>query len=228
MNMEPQIIFVIILAGGMLLLLAAATKFSGSGSLNIKSKTVGDGQHGTARWATPQEISQTYARVPFTVEDWRKGKELPKVQGLILGSTGKKGKVTALVDQDDIHCLMIGASGVGKTAFFLYPNLEFSCASGMSFLALDTKGDLARNYGTIAEKCYGYQVSVIDLRNPTRSDGSNLLTLVNKYMSIAVKDSADIASRARAEKYAKILAKTIISPDGDSSSRGQNAFFVRP
>ena len=152
--MEPQTMFVIILAGGMLLLLAAATKFSGSGSMNIKSKTVGDGQHGTARWATPQEISRTYARVQFKVEDWRKGRELPKVQGLILGSIGKKGKVTALIDTDDVHCLMIGASGVGKTAFFLYPNLEFSCASGMSFLALDTKGDLARNYGTIAEKCY--------------------------------------------------------------------------
>ena len=26
-----------------------------------KSKTVGDGQHGTARWATKQEIRQTYA-----------------------------------------------------------------------------------------------------------------------------------------------------------------------
>ena len=41
---------------------------------------------------------------------------------------------------------MIGASGVGKTAFFLYPNLEYACASGMSFFASDTKGDLARNY----------------------------------------------------------------------------------
>ena len=73
----------------------------------------------------------------FKVPEWRQGKDLPKVQGLILGSTGKKGKVTALIDKDDIHCLMIGASGVGKTAFFLYPNLEYACASGMSFLALD-------------------------------------------------------------------------------------------
>ena len=91
----------------------------------------------------------------FNVPEWRQGKDLPTVQGLILGSTGKKGKVTALIDSDDVHCLMIGASGVGKTAFFLYPNLEFSCASGMSFLALDTKGDLARNYGTIAkDSCF--------------------------------------------------------------------------
>ena len=103
--MEPQIIFVIILAGGMLLLLAAATKFSGSGSLNIKSKVVGDGQHGTARWASPKEISQTYTRVLFKVAEWRQRKELPKTQGLILGSTGKKGKVTALIDTDDILCV---------------------------------------------------------------------------------------------------------------------------
>ena len=28
---------------------------------SIKSRTVGDGQHGTARWATDKEICQTYA-----------------------------------------------------------------------------------------------------------------------------------------------------------------------
>ena len=224
-NFSPQILLLIGLGGGTLLLIWLATSKSGSGSLNIKSKTVGDGQHGTARWATPKEISQTYTRVVFNVPEWRQGKGLPKAQGLILGSTGKKGKVTALIDRDDIHCLMIGASGVGKTAFFLYPNLEFSCASGMSFLALDTKGDLARNYGTIATQCYGYQVAVIDLRNPTKSDGNNFLSLVNKYVDISEKEPENIAAKAKAEKYAKILAKTIISPDGDSASRGQNAFF---
>ncbi len=224
-TLPPQVLLLIGLGGGMLLLIWFATSKSGSGSLNIKSKVVGDGQHGTARWATPKEISQTYSRVLFKVAEWRQGKDLPRVQGLILGSAGKKGKVTALIDSDDVHCLMIGASGVGKTAFFLYPNLEFSCASGMSFLALDTKGDLARNYGTIAKDCYGYQVAVIDLRNPTRSDGNNFLTLVNQYVDISVKDPENVAAKAKAEKYAKILAKTIISPDGDSSNRGQNAFF---
>ena len=195
-------------------------------SLNgIKSKTVGDGQHGTARWATAQEVKKTFANVPFDVASWRKGKDLPKVQGLILGSTQRGKQLDALVDRDDVHCLMIGASGVGKTAFFLYPNLEFACASGMSYLALDTKGDLARNYGTIAKKYYGYHVSVIDLRNPTRSDGSNLLTLINRYMDIAREHPDNLAARAKAEKYAKILAKTIVNPGGDDQDRGQNAFF---
>ena len=195
-------------------------------SLNgIKSKTVGDGQHGTARWATTQEIKKTFANVPFDVTSWREGKNLPEVQGLILGSTQRGKQLDALVDRDDVHCLMIGASGVGKTAFFLYPNLEFACASGMSYLALDTKGDLARNYGTIAKKYYGYHVSVIDLRNPTRSDGSNLLTLINRYMDIAREHPDNLAARAKAEKYAKILAKTIVNPGSDDQDRGQNAFF---
>ena len=195
-------------------------------SLNgIKSKTVGDGQHGTARWATAQEVKKTFATVPFDVTSWREGKNLPKVQGLILGSTQRGKQLDALVDRDDVHCLMIGASGVGKTAFFLYPNLEFACASGMSYVALDTKGDLSRNYGTIAKKYYGYHVSVIDLRNPTRSDGSNLLTLINRYMDIAREHPDNLAARAKAEKYAKILAKTIVNPGGDDQDRGQNAFF---
>ena len=192
----------------------------------IKARTVGDGQHGTARWATRREIAQTFRHVPFRPALWRKGKVLPTdCQGLVLGSTGGKRKITAMVDCDDIHCLMIGASGIGKTAYFLYPNLEYACASGMSFLALDTKGDLARNYGGIAAAYYGYHVAVIDLRNPTRSDGFNLLTLINRYMDRCREHPEDLAARSKAEKYAKILSKTIINPSGDASQYGQNAFF---
>ncbi len=223
-------IWILIAAGAaMFIVIGGLSLLSHHYTLNgIKSRTVGDGQHGTARWATDKEIKETFAHVPFDVNGWRHGHGRPKEQGLILGSTGGKNHVTALVDSDDIHCLMIGASGVGKTAFFLYPNLEYACASGMSFLALDTKGDLARNYGTIAKKYYGYNVSVIDLRNPTRSDGNNLLTLVNRYMDIAREEPDNLAARAKAEKYAKILAKTIVNPEGDASNYGQNAFFVRP
>ena len=204
--------------------LVATTTFSGRGSLDsIKSKTVGDGQHGTARWATPGEIKKTFRSVPFQTALWRKGERLPGAQGLVLGCTGKKGQLTALVDSDDIHCLMIGASGVGKTAFFLYPNLEYACASGMSFFASDTKGDLARNYGAIARDCYGYQVAVVDLRNPTRSDGYNLLTLINHYMDACRRDPADLAARAKSEKYSKILSKAIINPDEENFA--QNQYF---
>ena len=224
----------ILSVGGIIAVLFFVTYAAQKHDLNgIKDKTVGNGQHGTARWATWQEVKQTYHHVPYTPNQWRQaakegkqptanGKPLP--QGIVLGCQGGR-KTTALVDSDDVHVLMIGASGVGKTAYFLYPNLEYACASGMSFLALDTKGDLARNYGAIARDIYGYRISVVDLREPTRSDGNNLLTLINRYMDDHREDPTEITAKAKAEKYAKILAKTIISPEGEGSDHGQNAYF---
>ena len=52
-----------------------------------------------------------------------------------------------------------------------------------------------------------------------------MLHLVNKYMDIYLRDS-NLSAKAKAEKYAKIIAKTIIfSGEQDASSYGQNAFF---
>ena len=142
----PESVAPLIAAGVVIVLfIVLLSVLTSNYSLNgIKSKTVGDGQHGTARWATAQEVKKTFATVPFDVTSWREGKNLPKVQGLILGSTQRGKRLNALVDCDDVHCLMIGASGVGKTAFFLYPNIEIACACGMSFLILDTKGGATR------------------------------------------------------------------------------------
>ena len=72
----------------------------------IKSKTVGDGQHGTARWATSSEIRKTYRHIPFTPQKWRKqalrgetptvtpkkkgGKEKPVPQGIVVGCRGDR------------------------------------------------------------------------------------------------------------------------------------------
>lgn len=216
---------------------------------HIKSKTVGDGQHGTARWATKPEIRNTYAHVPYTPSKWRaqakEGKmptmsvmkkgnlfkrqkpqivEEPLPQGIVVGCKGSNKNTVAMVDTGDVHALMIGAAGVGKTAFWLYPCIEYACASGMSFLSTDTKGDVMRNYGTIAKE-YGYKVSVIDLRNPTRSNGNNLLHLVNKYMDLYREFPEELAFKAKAEKYAKIISKTIILSGMDAASFGQNAYF---
>lgn len=195
---------------------------------SIKSKTVGDGQHGTARFSTNSELRRTYKYIPYEPKVWRKiakQENLNLPQGVILGVKKKNGIDYAMVDDDDVHTLMIGAAGCGKTAFWLYPNLEYACAAGMSFLTTDTKGDLYRNYGNIAKQYYGYDVAIIDLRNPTKSDGNNLLHLVNKYMDEYKSHPENIALKAKAEKYAKIIAKTLIFSDGDAASYGQNAFF---
>lgn len=221
---EKQTAIIIILVVLFIVFLVIVNLLDNRSIDGIKAKTVGDGQHGTARWATKPEIKNTFVSVPFEPEKWRKGEDLPTVQGTVVGCRGRR-KTVALVDTGDVHTLMIGAAGVGKTAFFLYPNLEFACASGMSFLQTDTKGDVARNYGNIAKNCYGYNVSVLDLRNPTRSDENNILHLVNKYMDLYLQDNTNLSAKAKAEKYAKITAKTIINIGGGDGNYGQNAFF---
>ncbi len=230
----PNIAPLIFVAALMFCILSGVTLLAHIYNLNnIKAKTVGDGQHGTARWATKSEIRKVYQHVPFTPERWREqaahgqeptmenGEPLP--QGIVVGCTGRKETI-AMVDTGDVHTMMIGAAGVGKTAYWLYPCIEYACASGMSWLGTDTKGDVARNYGAIAEK-YGYHVSVIDLRNPTRSHGNNLLHLVNKYMDAYLEAPDQLAYKAKAEKYAKIIAKTIIMSGMDGASFGDNAYF---
>ena len=132
-------------------------------TLNIKSKTVGDGQHGTARFASPNEIEKAFKLVDYNPKEWRKHNPEGLPQGLIIGSRERKNKITAIVDDGDTHALMIGAAGVGKTAKFLYPNIEYCCAAGMSFLTTDTKGDILRSYAPIAKKYYGYDICVLDL-----------------------------------------------------------------
>lgn len=223
----------------------------------IKSKTVGDGQHGTARWATKFEEKRVYKHIPFTPRNWReqaargetpticqfdspskktgisnvvkkwrrrkKASAKPLPQGIVVGCKGTK-QTTAMVDTGDVHALMLGAAGIGKTAFWLYPCIEYALASGMSIMSTDTKGDIMRNYGNIA-KGYGYSVSVIDLRNPTRSNGNNLLHLVNKYMDLSKEHPENLTYKSRAEKYAQIISKTIILSGMETANFGQNSFF---
>ena len=236
----------IVVGAVMFAVLGGVTLLSHIYSLNsIKSRTVGDGQHGTARWATKREIRKTYKHIPFTPDKWRtqakngqeptasvvhlrspfskkdKTEEVSLPQGIVVGCTGN---TIAMIDTGDVHALMIGAAGVGKTAYWLYPCIEYACASGMSWLSTDTKGDIMRNYGQIA-KDYGYHVSVIDLRNPTKSNGNNLLHLVNKYMDLYKKHPDKLVYKARCEKYAKIISKTIILSGMDAALFGQNAYF---
>ena len=251
--MQP-IVKLVIAGTAMFATLGLIAGLSGMYSLNIKAKTVGHGQHGTARWATKGEIKKTYVHVPFEPQLWRKGKHLPTEQGIVVGCLTKRHRLgnglrtvwnvlvvkllrkshaipktadetTALVDTGDVHAVMIGAAGVGKTAYWLYPCLEYALASGMSFLSTDTKGDVVRNYGRIAQECYGYRVGVIDLRNPTRSDGFNLLHLVNKYMDAYREHPDNLLYKAKAERYAKIISKTIITAGMDGQNFGQNQFF---
>ena len=217
------------ICAGLLLALFLVTKLHGGKSLNrIKARTVGHGQHGSARWATHREIKSYYTMVPYEPQKWRTQLELrPQKPGFVLGSFqhGRHGKkITAWVDAGDSHAMMIASPGGGKTAYFLYPNIEYAMACGISFVTLDTKGDLYRNMATIGEKYYGYHTLVYDFRKPMESDTYNLMSLVNKYMD-QYRHTGSVDDKARAEKQARMVAKSIITGGVDMANMGANSFF---
>ena len=200
---------------------------------SIKSRRVGDGQYGDARFMTENEKVNTYKLISYEPAKWRKGINLPKEPGIIVGDRitgyGNMRNVSAYLCTDDNHCMIIGGSGIGKTTRFLYPQLEYSLACGISFLVTDTKGDVARNYAGIAQKLYGYKTPILDLRNPMQSAGDNIMHLVNKYIDLYKscedkKSPEAIGYLAKAEKYAKITSKTIVFSNGNENY-GNNQFF---
>ena len=74
--MLSGVITLIIVAGSMFTLFIIISTVGNYYSLNrIKNKTVGQGQHGTARWATKKEIKRTYKHINFQPNKWRKKSE---------------------------------------------------------------------------------------------------------------------------------------------------------
>lgn len=90
--MQP-IVKLVIAGTAMFATLGLIAGLSGMYSLNIKAKTVGHGQHGTARWATKREIKKTYTHVRFEPQLWRKGEHLPTEQGIVVGCLTKRHRL---------------------------------------------------------------------------------------------------------------------------------------
>ena len=113
----------LILCGGAFLgLLIVIESLSERTNLNgIKGRTVGDGQHGSARFLTKKELHTIYTRVPYNPKAWRsaakRGKEIRLPEGIILSCEKRGKKIFALLDSSDVHTMMVGAAGCGNTAY---------------------------------------------------------------------------------------------------------------
>ncbi len=200
--------------------------FTGKGGTldNIKSKPVGDGQYGDAKWATKEELKNNLNYIPFEPEKWRKSENLPSQEGIILGSERHGNKTVAIVDTSDSHTMTIAAPSGGKTTSYLYPNIEYSAACGTSFFITDTKGTISQDYVPILKNDYHMNTYVIDMRNPANSDGYNLLSLTNKYID-KYKNTGSLADKGKAETYAKTVGASVININNSAKDAGANKYF---
>lgn len=99
----------------------------------------------------------------------------------------KKHKVW--VDNGEYHTVVIGASGSGKSQCIVKPLVNLLAKKGESMIITDPKGEL---YTTAAHrlKDLGYNVIVLNFRDPLKGNAWNPLTLPYQYMKMGNMDKA--------------------------------------
>ncbi len=93
------------------------------------------------------------------------------------------------VDQRDSHSLIIGSTGSKKTRLFVMPALEIFRRTRESVVVTDPKGELYERTAD-AFRADGYDVKILNLRDPSRSDCWNPLKLARDYYRAGDRDKA--------------------------------------
>lgn len=174
--------------------------------ITFKSK---DGTHGTACFATAQEI------------DILKIGDEENTPGMILGKTLDTDEIIILPDSCNSinkNVMIWGASGAGKTTGYIIPNslkiaeqeelkrkekiLKELAIEGKNVVFTDPKGEL---YGLTSKyfEEQGYDVKVFNLVNPEHSDGIDLFKFIEK------------------EIDAQIFAQVVISTTQNAGKKGE-------
>jgi type IV secretion system protein VirD4 len=191
--------------------------------LNVKLRRAGNGQYGKARFMTEAEKNKTYPWVTA-------GKE--KTPGFVVGYNKQGWQI----DSSDMSMLMVSPPGGGKTTGEIIPTLKYNAevnrrtgGKGASIIATDAKGTLEATCSGFL-KDSGYNTFALDFRFPLYSHHYNLMNNVNLYIDkakAAVNSDSRILAQAQAEKYAKVLAQSIVNNTAmpvTSSSEGSQYF----
>jgi type IV secretion system protein VirD4 len=153
----------------------------------------GYGQFGTSRWQNKAEMDM-YSKVWHSNEPIKKG-------GIISGmEKSSSGKEKVWLNDEDTHTLLIGATRSGKDRKILFPSIWELANAGESMIVGDPKGEM---YITSKDylKSKGYNVIVLNFREPLKGNRWNILDLVNKSI-----DKGDIP---KATEYAWDIASTM-------------------
>ena len=94
------------------------------------------------------------------------------------------------VDDGEYHNLVIGSTGSGKTEMTVQPLIKTLAKKGESMIITDPKGEIyERNGEELKER--GYNVVLLNFRNPQKGSGWNPLTLPYELYKNGNKDKAN-------------------------------------
>ncbi len=133
-------------------------------------------QHYNARFITEDELTRNEKLMPSIY------KELPKMKkaGTLISTLYKNGNLRVNM-YPEMHSLILGTTGAGKTTFILEPAIRCYAhtAEKPCMVITDPKGELYNNHSIQLRK-EGYRIIVLDLRNPYSSSRWNPMD--NAYM----------------------------------------------
>lgn len=154
--------------------LASVKEISVTGKIKIPV-AVGSGQHGNARFSTDQEKDNIFDCFLFT------GKETPKSGGLVVGMEKRGDNETIRYVGDDLHSIILGTTGSGKSRRVILQSIWMQIMSGKSIVVSDVKGEIYY-YTSEYAKSKGYDVITLDLRSPQKGHHYNFLQPVLDYL----------------------------------------------
>ena len=190
-------------------------------TLGISDVKAGHGQHGSQQFASDEEASHVYEKVPFGDE---------REPGFLVGTQGKNW----LVDTSDTNLLLVAPPKMGKTRRNFIPTLEYNArvnentdGRGAGMILMDVKGTLYNKAGPELQ-AKGYCTPVLDLRNVFRSYQFNILYRVNKEIDAwrtSVNEEDRVKHYGAAERFAKVAANAIIA-NVQAHGSNENQFFI--
>lgn len=124
--------------------------------------------------------------------------------GLVVGYRKRGKKEYWNTVTDDVHALILGYTGSGKSRNFVLQSIINIALAGESMFINDIKGELFQYTAPLLRKL-GYQVNVLDFKNMGKSMSYNLLqpiinSLNNKNLNLAIQQSKDVANILVGEK----------------------------
>lgn len=138
-------------------------------------------ENGYSRWAKDREImtSKDVIRIPFVDKKAPSG-GVPVIYD----------KDSAYVDDSNMHSLVIGATGSGKTAGIINPTMKMLMKGRESMVITDPKGEIYEdNYKLL--KDLGYQIIVLNFREPQKGSCWNPYDLPYKFQKEGNFDKAN-------------------------------------
>lgn len=184
----------------------------------IKSKIVGDGQHGNDRFMNDKEARDLYKTVTIPEEIKDMSDTFPS--GRLINFNEKTRE--AYIDTSNSHFSIIAPTDSGKTTKYVIPNLQYNIMAGTTMVIPDTKKELYAKTADDARKL-GYKVYLIDFGDPLNSHTYDYFEDLNVYTDEYLK-TKDLKPKAMSESFAGKLAKMIVGSRDRADS--ENTFFL--